>query len=110
MWIGVAALLTAGFIGGQSPLFLKIALHEFPPLIITLLRFVIASIILSPFFIKEYKTLKKPDLKKLIGSSVFFSGNLIIFGIAVQYTSAIASQILYTLSSCSWYFKPLHTF
>lgn len=96
MWLGIISLLFAGFIGGQSPFFLKIALKEFPPLLITILRFIIASVILFPFFMKYSKELKKSDVWKLTGGSIFFAGNVGIFGIAIQYTGAIVSNILYT--------------
>lgn len=98
MWLGITALLVAGFIGGQSPFLLKIALKEFPPLLITILRFIIASVILFPFFIKYSRELNKSDIRKLAGGSIFFAGNVGIFGIAIQYTGAIVSNVLYTMA------------
>ncbi len=97
MFAGLIALLVAGFIGGQTPLFLKVAVREFPPLLVTFLRFLIATVVILPFFIRQKEKLSRADIKQLSLQSLFFAGNVGIFSIAVQYTSVIMSQILYTL-------------
>lgn len=96
MITGLVALLFAGFIGGQTPLLLKFGLRDFPPLLFTFLRFVIAMIVLLPFFLLREEKLSSVDIKRLGFQSIFFAGNVAIFSIAIQYTSAIMSQILYT--------------
>src|SRR5581483_1412911 len=96
MLSGILALLVAGVIGGQTPLFLKFGLKDFPPLLFTCLRFLIATIVLLPIFLSRKEKLKKPDVKQLSFYSLFFAGNAAIFSIAVQYTTVIMSQILYT--------------
>lgn len=97
MWLGILALLVAGFIGGQSSLLLKLALHDFPPLFLTEIRFILAALIFLPFFLKQRIKLSKKEIQSLFLHSIFFSLNVGIFSIAIQYTTAILSQILYTL-------------
>lgn len=98
MYAGLIALLVAGFIGGQTPFFLKTALREFPPLLVTFLRFGIASLVMLPFFLKSNEKLEKKVIKEMVKVSLFFAGNVAIFGVAIQYTSAIVSQVLYSIS------------
>ncbi|MDO8621594.1 MAG: DMT family transporter [Candidatus Levybacteria bacterium] len=95
--MGLLALFVAGFIGGQSTLLLKIGIKDFPPLLFTCLRFIIATTVLLPFFILQKEKLKRPDIKQLSLQSIFFAGNVGIFSIASQHTGAIMSQILYTI-------------
>lgn len=96
MILGIVALFAAGFIGGQSALLLKFGTKDFPPLLFTFFRFMIATLVLLPFFVIHKEKLKRQDLKQLFLPSIFFTGNVGVFSIAVQYTSAIMSQILYT--------------
>ncbi|MBI4079099.1 MAG: DMT family transporter [Candidatus Levybacteria bacterium] len=99
MWLGLLALLLAGFIGGQSPLFLKLAQREMPPLFITEIRFLIALVVLVPFFLSQKKqSISRQGVKELVVQSIFFSANVIIFSIAIQYTTAIMSQIIYSFT------------
>src|SRR5258708_4716296 len=98
MLFGILIILLAGFIGGQNTFFIKIALREFPPLFIVLIRSVIAAFIFLPFFLKEKNKFTKSDYKRLGGIAIFFFGNFGINGIATQYTSTIVTQTLYTLS------------
>lgn len=97
MWLGIGALLAAGFIGGQSSFLLKLALNDFPPLFLTELRFIIAALVFLPFFLKQKSSFSKKEIKSLFLHSIFFALNVGIFSVAIQYTTAILSQILYTL-------------
>lgn len=97
MWLGILALLAAGFIGGQSSFLLKIALHDFPPLFLTEIRFIVAALVFLPFFLKQKSNISKKGVRDLFLHSIFFSLNVGILSIAIQYTTAILSQILYTL-------------
>lgn len=97
MWLGILALLLAGFIGGQSPILIKIGLREFPPIFLTTFRFLLATIIFLPFYLRQKQTLSRKDIRTLFTQSVFFALNVGLFSIAIQFTTAIISQILYTL-------------
>lgn len=97
MWIGLFVLLIAGSIGGTTPVVLKIGLNEFPPLILTTLRFLLATIVFLPFYFRQKPRLFRSDITTLSTQSIFFALNVGFFSIAIQFTTAIMSQILYTL-------------
>lgn len=93
---GIVALFFANFIGGAlGPLFLKIGIHEFPVLTFTTLRFLIATVVFLPFFLKGKGHFNKKQTKQLVFYSLLFSINTILYGIGLQFTSALVSQILY---------------
>lgn len=98
MFVGILVLLIANFIGGAlNPLFVKLAVQEIPPLTFTALRFLIATCIFAPFFLKEKKIkLTKKDISTIANRSIFFSLNVAFFSFAIQFTTVIMSQILYT--------------
>ncbi len=97
MRIGLLGLFVIGMLGGFTPVMIKLGVGEFPPLLLTTLRFVVASIIFLPFFIKQQKHFTHNDVWFLFTRSLFFAGNVGFFSIAIQYTTTIVSQILYTL-------------
>lgn len=98
MFSGFLALLLAGFIGGAiSPVLVKIGVREIPPITFTALRFLLALIVFIPFYLKKREKLSRKDIYKLSIQSIFFTANVGLFSIAIQYTSAIMSQILYSL-------------
>ncbi|MEK7451150.1 MAG: DMT family transporter [Patescibacteria group bacterium] len=98
MWIGLIALFIANFIGGAlSPLFVKLGIREFPPITFTALRFIIATLVFLPFFIKKRERLSLKDNISLSKNSIFFSINVALYAIGLQYTTVIMSQIFYTL-------------
>ncbi len=99
MWAGIIALLIAEFIGGAlGPLFVKIGVGEFPPITFTAFRFIIASVIFIPFYLSHRtRNLKKRDHIALISKSIFFFLNATLFGLGIQYTTVIMSQVLYVL-------------
>lgn len=93
---GLIALFFANFIGGAlSPLFVKLGIGEFPPVTFTLFRFIIAALALTPFVFLRKTSFDKKHTKQLIFYSLFFSGNVIFYAIGLQFTTAIATQILY---------------
>lgn len=99
MWLGVLAILVAGFIGGQSPLFLKLAQRDFSPLFLTEIRFLIASLVMLPFFLKQKDLVVQSfGIRHMFFQSVFFALNVVVFSLAIQYTTAIVSTVLYGLT------------
>lgn len=98
MKTGLIALMIAGLLGGISPILIKIGVKEIPPLTLTAIRFFLATLIFLPFFLKfKTKNISKRDIKNISFISIFFALNVGIFSIAIQFTTAIVSQILYTL-------------
>lgn len=98
MWMGLVALFIANFIGGAlSPLFVKLGIREFPPITFTTLRFIIATLVFLPFFIQRREKLSLKDNINLSKNSIFFSINVALYAIGLQYTTVIMSQIFYTL-------------
>ena len=95
---GLFILLVANIIGGCfSPLFVKLGTQEIPPVIFTFIRFLIALLIFLPFFLASKERISLGHLKKICFFSIFFAANATLYGIGLQYTSVIVSQILYTL-------------
>lgn len=100
MWIGFFALLVASIIGGSfGPFFIKLGIREFPPFTFTAIRFIIASFVFLPFYLKnKEKILTYGDYKELFLKSLFFVGNAGFFSLGISHTTLIMSQILFTLT------------
>ena len=96
---GLLILFLANLLGGAfTPMFVKLGVREIPPLTFTLFRFIVASLVLIPFVFKSKENIGISDFYKISLYSIFFSINVAFFGLGIQYTTAITSQILYTLS------------
>lgn len=96
MWIGFLGIVVLSILGGSTPIWVKLGATEFPPLLLTTLRFIVAAIIFLPFFLSEKKRFSRQDIWILFTRSLFFVGNAGIFSIAILYTTAIISQVLYS--------------
>lgn len=88
------ALVLSGVIGGFGAYFSKIILRELPPLTILFLRMSIMMVILLPLTYSYLPHLLK-NWKRVLVTGIFWIGNLILFIIGIQYTTAIASGIIY---------------
>ncbi len=100
MWAGLLILFIANLLGGAfTPMFVKLGVREIPPLTFTFFRFIVASLVLIPFVVRSKERIRLSDFYKIFLYSIFFSANVAFFGLGIQYTTAIASQILYTLVS-----------
>lgn len=91
------ALLLAHIIWGGNFVVAKLALQEFPPMSLILLRFAFASIFLAPFLISSRKKVKlsKKDLPKLIAVGVFaITLNISLFFEGLKRTTAIDASVL----------------
>jgi drug/metabolite transporter (DMT)-like permease len=97
VWLGIGALFITNFIGGTfNSVLIKLGVKEIPPITFTMLRFFLATVIILPFYLRERnKRLIRENIKSIIAQSVFFAANVGIFSIAVQFTSAVMSQVLY---------------
>lgn len=96
--LAIPALVLAAIFGGVAPVFAKFALKEFDPISIVAIRFISAFFILLPILIykKQFKIPKK-DILKVSFAGLLFAGNVFFFILGLQFTTAIASQLLYLL-------------
>src|SRR5579885_2168328 len=98
MFLGLFSLLLGQLAGSTIvPIFTKIGLSFSTPLVFVCLRFVIASILFAPFFFfGEKSMLSKRDYRNFFILAGLLFGNVTLFSIAVQYTTVLMTQILYT--------------
>lgn len=89
----VLVLITA-LIGGSVPVFMKIILKIIPPFSFTVIRFLLALIILIPLI--SIKKLILKNNSKIVLVSLFATLNIILFSLAIRITSASIGQIIYT--------------
>ena len=93
------AIIIAGVLGGIGPIYSKVALTEFTPFQIVFVRFFLAFLILLPTGVITKKLhFDKSDLLYLTFISLLFAGNILLFMVGLQYTTSIASQLLYLLT------------
>lgn len=99
MLIGLGSLFIANFIGGAlNSVLVKLGVREVPPLTFTMLRFLLAAIIFLPFYLKQSgKKFPGKHIWIILAQSTFFALNVGIFSVAIQFTSAIMSQVIYLL-------------
>lgn len=93
-------LLVAIVIWGLAPSIVKIVLEKLDPIPFLFLRFLVVVIFLAPLFFKIFKKLKLTiyDWKNIIIYSLLSQTSLILFFIAMDYTTATDAIIL-TLSA-----------
>ncbi len=104
----IAVVIAAMFGGGNSTT-TKLGLQSFPPLAFGLLRFVIASILVS-FFLKKHKqtavlsaglrlsSVERLEGKKLILVSLLATTNVILFITGMKTTNAVSGGVIYAAS------------
>jgi drug/metabolite transporter (DMT)-like permease len=99
MFQGILIMLAAYTIGGAiTPTFTKIGVAEIPPLIFLFFRFLIATALFLIPFIKSRQKLTFSLFRHLWILLVLFAGNVIFFAFGIPHTTAVMSQILYTLT------------
>lgn len=106
------SIIFAAIIGGAIPVFGKIGLRQIPPFTFTFLRFLIASIFLIPFVIREGPKIGK-DIWKIVVLSLLATANVTFFAFGVRLTTATSSQLLYAVvpvfaAIFSYYFLKEH--
>ena len=100
MWIGLSGLFFGQFLGsGILTVLVKIGLREFPPFLLSGIRFIVAGIGLYVLFVKRNRlSLFDKDFLDLFKGAFFFAGNIALFAVGLQFTTAIMSQIMYLAS------------
>ncbi len=94
----IILITIAALAGGGIPVFSKIALRTIPPLPFTLIRFILASIILLIILLLQKQKLTLKGFKELIPVSILGSMNVTLFVFGVRWTTASSSQMLYTFA------------
>lgn len=100
MTSGIIALFIASFLSSAiSPLFVKLGVGEIPPITFTFFRFLIATLVILPFYLKHGGLkITKSNAKWIFIDSAFFASNMAFFSIGIQYTNVVISQILYAFA------------
>lgn len=98
MLIGLLALLLYVILGALIPTVVKLTLREIPPFTLTFLRFLIATLVIFPFYWKQrpQKITRDQIIKLFLVGALGSVVNTAIFAYAIQFTSVIVSQILYS--------------
>ena len=89
----ILAILVGSIIGGATSSVTKIGLLKIPPFTFSFIRFVIASLCLSPLFIKKIKFDRR--LIHLFLISLLPTLNVAFFVIGIKTTTASIAQMLY---------------
>lgn len=92
--LAIMAVLLAAAFWGIAPSATKIALKEIPPFSLIFLRFLIASVLILPFFLKVKKNFKGEFLKLTLYSLLLFL-NIMFFVLGIKSTNAIIPPVLY---------------
>ena len=90
----VLALVAAGVIGGLMPIFSKIILRELPPLTVLFLSVTLMLVVLVPIMRRDLPQVYLYR-KSLLKFGFLWLANIALFIIGVNFTTAIASQVLY---------------
>jgi len=91
------AILGAAILGGSSGTFSKIGLREIPPLSFAAWRFLLAAAMVFPLVKRDLLSLKKKELLKIVGVSLFSTVNILLFVYGIRLTGAVISQTIYSL-------------
>lgn len=99
MWSGLGVLLLSKFIAGAvNPAVIKLAVREFAPVFFIAIRFLIATLVLLPFYLRQKRkpsTLK--EIKILSAFALLFFLNNIFYSNGISQTTIIMSEILYAM-------------
>ncbi len=96
--LGILALLGATLFWGPGPVITKLGLQQIPPYSFAFLRFIIAALLIAPFFFWQghHRTVSKIDLPKFIMIGLFGSGlNVIFFMTGLTMTTATTSSAIF---------------
>lgn len=91
---GILAIIIGAIIGGATPVLVRIGVLKIPPFTFTFVRFLIASVVIIPFFIKNKIKFDKRFLQ-LCFLSLLPVINIGLFAIGVRRTTASIGQLIY---------------
>lgn len=90
----ILLIIVAAIAGGSIPPFAKIALEVFQPFTLIAIRFLAASLVLLPF-VRRSRELNLRIFRELLGVEVIGAINPILLFIALQFTPALVSPLIY---------------
>lgn len=90
----ILLIIVAALAGGSIPPLAKIALEAFPPFTLIVIRFLAASLVLLPF-VRRSRELNLRVFRQLLGVEVIGAINPILLFIALQFTPALVSPLIY---------------
>lgn len=88
-------IIAAATLGSGSVIFAKLGLREIPPFTFMFLRFLIASLLILPFYLKS--PIPPRRLWPPILISLFSSANIFLFAFGIRLTTATVSQVIYSI-------------
>jgi drug/metabolite transporter (DMT)-like permease len=97
-FLTLLSLVLTGLFFGLPPILLKLILREFNTFTTVFIRSLFALLFVIPIVIpKKAHLVQKKDLLKIIFVSLLPAGNVILFIIGLQFTTAIISNLMYCL-------------
>ena len=90
------AIIGASFFFSLPPIITKILYQSIDPIPLAFLRFLIASIVIMPFYFAHAKKDVWKTIIKVIPISIFSSLNILLFYLGIALTTADSSTIIYT--------------
>jgi drug/metabolite transporter (DMT)-like permease len=87
------AILATAFFFSLSPITTKLLYRSFDPLPLAFVRFLIASICIAPFILKDKNFLK--TFKTVAPFAIFSTGNIFFFVLGISMTNVDSSAIIY---------------
>lgn len=88
------AILIGSLLGAGNAPVIKFGVIEIPPLSFSFIRFLIASILITPFILKDKEKIIH-GLRMLFPMTLFATFNIIFFVFGVSLTTATIAQLLY---------------
>ena len=96
--LAIILILLAALCSGATTVFAKIALADIPPVSFTFVRFLIASIVITPFLLWEFKQNK--NFRKPSSSVIWLSAiqvvNVTAYAFGISLTTATSAQMLFS--------------
>ncbi len=93
--LAIICVLLAALCGGATSVFAKMGLHDIPPLNFTFIRFLVASIVITPFLLREKNGLRRPSVG-VIFLSLIQVVNVIAYSFGLHLTTATTAQMLFS--------------
>lgn len=90
-------VILAAIFGGGIPVFGKIGLMLIPPITFTFFRFLIATVFLLPFAVKQRHQINR-SIWKVILLSLLATANVTLFAFGIRWTTATTAQLLYSIT------------
>src|SRR3989344_3310470 len=95
----VILFILVSIIGASGNILTKLALEDFPPVIIVFLRFSLAAVILLPFVLRKKIEIIPGTFKLIALSGIVASLNSLLFALGLGHTSVLTAQLMFIPSA-----------